>query len=222
MKNIYFRILGGLLFFSFVAGGIYVWRLYEAVSYFQNREGVVAGTYRNGLFHYLEIPNSIQDEDIAMLQRLVSFKVYPLTYLAFNETEFRNTIPVPEIPSLKYLTIVGGCSKLFIDETSLTNLLKGENLVSLQLVETSIPENLLKQSPRYSFQTIWLYDVPITDEEFDRFFSLQKTRCLVLASVPLTRQTLEKLSKEGCYLKEIKFQDLPFTEEDLKTFPLQK
>ena len=119
-------------------GGLWIWRLQTAVSFFCDREDVVVDRYPCGMIRYLEFKSGVTDEDVTQLRRLYLGGVYPLTHLYFNGVEFRNNRPIPEIPTLEALVLIGprnsdGASN--IDAISLGNLLKGKNLEDLTFVD---------------------------------------------------------------------------------------
>lgn len=214
-KTIFYQLFCVILFLIAILG-YHVWHLYEVVKYFQNQGDIVL-TYPNGLCYYIEFKGQLTNKDV---KKLNSYKpwLYPLTILYFNGVEYHNTIPISKISSLQSLTIIGSKGlQSYIDEFSLENLLNTTNIESITFVETQLPKQFLKQSRKYQFKKLWLDDILITDAEFDRLFYLYKTESLFLARLPLGKQTLKKIYKEGASLKETKFIDLQFTEEDFST-----
>lgn len=217
MKRRCFCIAGILLLLAVVTGGVWAWQLYSAVSYFCNREDVVVNTYPNGMILCLEFRSSFTDEDVTQLQRLGFFSVYPLECLYFSNVKFENTIPIPEISILKNLTIVGSPD---MDETSLENLLTGKRLIGVTLLERSLPQTLLKRELRLSLQSVWLDEVPISDEEFDHLFSLSETKSLVLNLIPIGKPTIEKILAEGSHIEELTLRGILLTDEDREKLKL--
>lgn len=224
MKRYFLYILCGIFLLALIGCVFHVCRLYAAVSYFQNRDDVNLVMYDElPLPLVIEFRGKFQDKDVQMLSWICSSRIYPLTQISFDGCEFCNTIPIPEMPTLTAFIIIGHNRlkpQVLIDETSLMNILKNKRL-ALTLVETDIPENLIKQMPRYSLKYLWLDMVPLTDEEFDSLFSLCETEGLLLRAIPVTAKTLKKIAREGKNLKEVKLLDLGFTEDDLKVLRLQ-
>lgn len=105
-KRILYFVSIALLLTIFL-GGFWIWRLQTAVSFFRDREDVVVETYPCGMIRYLEFKSGVTDEDVTQLRRLYFWGFYPLTHLYFNGVAFRNTRPIPEIPTIEALTIIG-------------------------------------------------------------------------------------------------------------------
>ena len=199
-----------------VLGGGWFMSRYLAARHFDQREDTVTETYGNGLLRLLEIRKNFGDEDAVRLRGSGWTNFYPLTHLSFDDVAFQNTIPIREIPELEYFFINGSPDKnAIMDETSLANILKGKRFKLVSFTKTWIPPKLLESAPRYRFAGVWLDEVPLSDDDLDRFLCLEETESLHLISVPITQKTIDKIATEGVRLKVVFLWGVPLENLDL-------
>ena len=198
-----------------LGGGWFVPR-YLAARHFCQRGDTAAETYGNGLLRVLEIRKNFGDEDAERLRGSGWANFYPLTHLSFDDVAFQNTLPIREIPELEYFFINGSPDKnAIMDETSLANILRGKRLQLVSFTKTWIPRKLLESAPRYRFASVWLNEVPLSDDDLERFLCLEETESLYLISVPVTQKTIDKIAAEGARLKTLYLWGIPLENLDL-------
>lgn len=245
-KSVFYTMVVAFFLFVAFSGG-YVWTLFAPALYFRSCENVDIETYPNGLIRHIQLRGEVTEEDVAHLRPLRFRCFYPIrmeiNYANFimisheNTTwrsplepcvttsktscdkgfskrdELDNVTPLPRIPAMDTLVVIGSS----LSETSWRNLLGGRGLKSLTILETVLPQNLIDSAPHYALESVWLDEVPLSDDNFDKLFSLQKTETLVLVSLPITQKTIQKICREGDHLREILLMNIPISEEDLKS-----